>query len=86
MKKTILLALFASVSAFAQKTYIQCGNLIDTRNQKVLKDMTIVVEGNKIVEVKNGLQKGEKTDIVIDLSKKFVMPHRYARTHRKSNG
>jgi imidazolonepropionase-like amidohydrolase len=74
MKKTILFAVLASFSAIAQKTYIQCGNLIDTRNQKVLKDMTIVVEGNKIVEVRNGFQKGEKTDNVIDLSKKFVMP------------
>lgn len=74
MKKLLLvLTLFSQIS-IAQKTYIQCGNLIDTKNQLVLKNMTIVVEGNKIIDVQKGLKIGEKTDAVIDLSKKYVMP------------
>lgn len=36
--------------------------------------MTVVVEGNKIVEVKSGFQKGSSTDVVVDLKKKFVLP------------
>lgn len=74
MKKTLLILSLACSSVFAQKTYIQCGNLIDTRSQKVLKEMTVVVEGNKIVEVKSGFQKGSSTDAVVDLKKKFVLP------------
>ncbi|MCP9766281.1 amidohydrolase family protein [Lacihabitans sp. LS3-19] len=74
MKRLLLLLFLVSQISIAQKTYIQCGNLIDTRNQLVLKDMTIVVEGNKIVDVQKGLKKGEKTDVLIDLSKKYVMP------------
>lgn len=57
MKKLLLLLFLVSQISIAQKTYIQCGNLIDTRNQLVLKDMTIVVEGNKVIDVQKGLKK-----------------------------
>ncbi len=74
MKKTLLFWGMACSTVIAQKTYIQCGNLIDTRSQKVQKEMTIVVEGNKIVEVKSGYQKGGNADAVLDLKKKYVLP------------
>jgi imidazolonepropionase-like amidohydrolase len=74
MKKLLLVLILISEISNAQKTYIQCGNLIDTKNQLVLKNMTIVVEGNKIIDVQKGLKIGEKTDVIIDLSKKYVMP------------
>lgn len=72
--KKLLFFLMTSSAVFGQKTFIQCGNLIDTKAQKTLKNMTIVVEGNKIIDVRQGLVKGEKTDQNIDLSKKYVLP------------
>jgi hypothetical protein len=38
-----------SVSAYSQKTIIHCGNLIDGKANDVQPQMTLVVEGNKIV-------------------------------------
>ncbi len=71
-----LFCLFCLISSnlFAQNTYIQCGNLIDTRNQKVLSEMTVVVNANKIIEVRKGYLKGNATDKIIDLKNKYVMP------------
>jgi imidazolonepropionase-like amidohydrolase len=74
MKKIILLIFLASFSAFAQKTIIHCGNLIDTKAGKILPEMSIIIEGNKIIDVKNGFVKASTTEKFIDLSKKYVMP------------
>lgn len=77
MKSKSLLAvllLVAAASCYAQKTIIHCGNLIDGKSNEVQAQMTLVVEGNKIVSVQKGftsLAAGEK---LIDLSKKTVMP------------
>ena len=52
MKKILLLlALFLSNYCFAQKTYLQCGHLIDVNAGKTLSEMTVVIEGTKIIEV-----------------------------------
>ena len=76
MKKTFTVGLLLALAGttFAQKTYIQCGTLIDTRNEVMNKEMTIVVEKNKVVEVKKGYQKGDANDVVINLKNKYVMP------------
>lgn len=63
-----------SVCSFGQKTLIHCGSLIDGKNKQQLQQVTIVVEGNKITSVDNGLTKPGKDDKLIDLSKKTVMP------------
>ena len=42
------LLLCISTTVFSQKTLIYCGQLIDVNNLQVLKDMTIVTDGNKI--------------------------------------
>ena len=75
MKKTFLLLSFimGSMIAMAQTTYIQCGRLIDGRAATVQNEMTIVVEGNKITEVRKGYgQTGGGT--IVDLRNKTVMP------------
>lgn len=59
----------------AQKTYIQCGKLIDVMNQKVLSNMTIVVDKNKVIDVLNGFATPSESDAkIIDLRTKTVMP------------
>ena len=63
-----------ALQAQAQKTYLQCGQLVDVKNLKVLKEKTIIIEGNKIVEIQDGYMSGAKTDKLIDLRKQTVMP------------
>ena len=58
----------------AQKTYIWCGTLIDGISNDVKKNMTIVVEKNKIVSVDNGYSTAGANDKTIDLKNKTVTP------------
>jgi imidazolonepropionase-like amidohydrolase len=76
MKKLITLLFFAGMwfNLMAQKTIIHCGNLIDGKSNELQPQMTLVVEGNKIVSVGKGFSKPGAKDKLIDLSKKTVMP------------
>lgn len=77
MKLKLLIAigcLIISLSAFAQKTIIHCGNLIDGKTNDAQTQMTLVVEGNKIVAVQKGFTQPAAGEKLIDLSKKTVMP------------
>jgi imidazolonepropionase-like amidohydrolase len=75
MNKFAFLAfLFFSATAFAQKTYIQCGRLIDGMGNTAQAQVTIVVEGKRIVDIQKGYTSGSATDKVIDLKDKTVMP------------
>ena len=75
MEKSLLaIILFCSlVMAHAQQTILQCGKLIDPKTGKVSSNVSIVVEGNKIVEVKDGFANNAGATI-IDLKTKTVMP------------
>jgi imidazolonepropionase-like amidohydrolase len=76
MKKFILAfsCFFLVAVAMAQKTYIWCGTLIDGISNEPKKNMTIVVEKNKIVSVETGYSKPGATDKAIDLKTKTVTP------------
>ncbi len=75
MKKTlIVLLLFSSARLAAQKTYIHCGKLIDAVSSTILVQKTIIVEGNKITDVRDGYIAPGTGDKVIDLKTKTVMP------------
>jgi len=76
MKKIItLFSLLFTVLISAQSTYLHCGKLIDTKNGEVLKEMTIVITGNKITDVKKGYVYAlSDKDNTIDLRTKTVMP------------
>ena len=75
MKHSLLIFLAISFStAQAQKTVIHCGYLIDSKINDVQPQMTIIVEGNKIASVIKGFSKQGEMDMLIDLSKKTVMP------------
>ncbi|NER18860.1 metal-dependent hydrolase family protein [Spongiivirga citrea] len=69
------LSLFMMTISNAQQSYLHCGKLIDVKNGKVLKEQTIIVEGNMIVDVKKGyLNPRSKNIQLVDLKKKTVMP------------
>lgn len=76
MRKLYILILLVALSAtgYAQRTLIHCGSLIDGKSKTLQSQVTIVVEGNKIMSVDKGFTKAGKDDKLIDLSKKTVMP------------
>ncbi len=75
MKKFyIIFFLFLSSAAFAQKTYIQCGRLIDGVSNTAREHVTIVLEGNIITDIQNGFIAGGAGDKVISLQNRTVMP------------
>ncbi|PJJ59160.1 metal-dependent hydrolase family protein [Hymenobacter chitinivorans] len=62
--------------AWAQKTYLHCGRLLDMRTAKAQPqtEMTLVVEKGRVVAVERGYTTGSGTDKVIDLKNKTVLP------------
>lgn len=75
LKYFFLLTLCFSLSqAVAQRTIIHCGNLIDGVSDNVMSQMSVIVEGNRIVAVEKGYTRSKNGDTVIDLKDKTVMP------------
>lgn len=76
MKRSLLLifTFFFINLISAQRTLIHCGQLIDVKKLQVLKEMTIVIEGNKITDVQKGYSSATAGDKVVDLKNKTVMP------------
>ncbi|MDN3494147.1 metal-dependent hydrolase family protein [Winogradskyella bathintestinalis] len=76
MKTLLKLVFFLSaVTLTAQNTYLHCGQLIDTKSGKIVKEKTIVVSGNKIISVKNGyINSSNPNDKTVNLKSKTVMP------------
>jgi imidazolonepropionase-like amidohydrolase len=76
MRKLFLLlfALTAMNFLSAQRTIIHCGQLIDVKNLQVLKEMSVIVEGNKITDVQKGYVTGAAGDKIVDLKNRTVMP------------
>ena len=70
----LLLMGFAGLQLQAQKTIIWCGTLIDGISNDVKKNMTIVVEKNKITAIENGFTIAAPGDKTIDLKTRTVMP------------
>ena len=71
---TIVLLLLSSLM-LGQTTYLHCGKLVDVKSGKVLEQMTISVEKNKITAVERGYtEAGSDMDKVIDLKNKTVLP------------
>jgi imidazolonepropionase-like amidohydrolase len=68
------LLLFGASAAWCQRTVIHCGTLIDMKSNNAQTQMTVVVEGTKIVSVDKGFTSPASGDQLIDLSKKTVMP------------
>jgi imidazolonepropionase-like amidohydrolase len=76
MKNLLLICcFFISKVAFCQDIYIQCGNLIDTKNGKILANKTIIVSGKLIKSIEDGfVTPTDVTSKIIDLKSKTVMP------------
>ncbi len=67
--------LLAAPAAFAQKTYLHCGHLLDVRSGKLLSQQTIVVEQDRITTVQAGYTAASgPQDKVINLENRTVLP------------
>jgi imidazolonepropionase-like amidohydrolase len=66
--------LLGAPAAFAQKTYLHCGHLLDVRSGRLLAQQTVVVERDRIVAVQTGYAAGGPQDKVIDLESRTVLP------------
>lgn len=73
-KRLILLALAASSSLVQAKTIIHAGQLIPAHNDNVIKNASIIVEGNLIKGIENGFITPGKGDEVINLKEATLMP------------
>ena len=69
-----LSCLLLSTFVLAQRTIIHCGKLIVPQSLTVENEMSILIEGNKIVDLQKGYIKASGTDKLIDLKSKTVMP------------
>jgi len=75
LKTTLIAVLILTfVSAYAQKTFIHCGNLIDGKSAKIKSQMTVIIENGFIIAVKTGFTPPDAGGQLIDLSNKTVMP------------
>lgn len=76
MKKLLIITgcLLLVQSLVAQKTLIWCGTLIDAVSAEPRKNMTIIVENDRIMRVENGYTQAGANDRSIDLKSKTVMP------------
>ena len=76
MKKAILLlCCIITISTLpAQKTYIWCGTLIDGISNEPKKNMTIIIEKDKITGIESGFTQAGNNDKSIDLKSKTVTP------------
>lgn len=69
----VLLYSLTSVSS-AQRTLIHAGQLVDGIAKNPFKEMTVVVEGTSIVEVKKGYVEPGPDEQVVDLKQATLMP------------
>ena len=75
MKKWSIWLLLVAASVQAQQTYLHCGSLFDAQKGKILKEQTVIIEGDRIVAVKKGYQNPTSpAAIQIDLKDKTVLP------------
>ena len=55
-----LVLIFFSFFTYAQQTYIQCGKIFDSKKGVLLSEATIIVENEKILDVKKGFVASNK--------------------------
>ncbi|MEO1628739.1 MAG: amidohydrolase family protein, partial [Bacteroidota bacterium] len=75
MKYIPLLYLLLCISASsAQQSILHCGRLIDGKSNVVQTEMTIVVDGQRIISVEKGFRPAQNGERLIDLKDKTVLP------------
>jgi len=68
------LFMLLSSSLFAQQTYIHAGYLFDGTSENLRTQVTIIVDGDKIVDVRDGYVRPDSESRLIDLRDRTVLP------------
>jgi imidazolonepropionase-like amidohydrolase len=89
--RLLIMLLWIPFVSLGQRTYIHCGKLIDGVSNKLLENKTIIVEANKIVEIRDGFVNPGAGEKVVDLKTKTVLPglmdmHVHIETETKRGG
>jgi imidazolonepropionase-like amidohydrolase len=71
---SILLTTLLSSFTLNAATLIHAGKLITAKNDEVLSEMTVLIEGNKIIAIKEGYVSPAEGDQLINLEDSTVMP------------
>lgn len=71
---SLVICCFLSYLSIGQTKYIYCGKLIDGIGNNAQSEITIIVEGNKITDVKKGYLHAPSGVTTIDLKRQTVMP------------
>ncbi|HET8865000.1 MAG TPA: amidohydrolase family protein [Gracilimonas sp.] len=71
---SVLFSLFIAFSAYAQRTIIHAGTLIDGKSDAPRNEVSIIIEGNMITSIENGYINSNSNDKIIDLKNKTVLP------------
>lgn len=58
----------------AQTTIVHCGNLIDGSSDKIINDVSLIIEDNMITSIERGFTEATGNERMIDLSEAYVMP------------
>ncbi len=75
MKKILAILMIASaINVIAQRKIVHVGTLIDGYSNSASKEQSIIIENDKIVEVKSGYIEIREGDELIDLKGQTVMP------------
>lgn len=75
MKSLLSLVLLVwTLTLSAQQTFIYCGNLVDVKKGEVVSEKTIIVENDRIVDVKDGFADLPEYAVLIDLRNSTVLP------------
>src|SRR5258706_624955 len=69
-----VLICFLPASLLSARTFIHCGAILDGVSDVPRKEMTIVIEGDRITALHPGYTAPASTDKVIDLKNATVMP------------
>jgi len=73
-----LLCLSMCIFGFSSNAYaatiLHAGRMLDMTSNKIQKEVSIYVEGNTIVNIKQGYSEPEKNDQIIDLKEHTVLP------------
>ena len=65
----------APVSPDEGTTFVQVGRLLaDPANGSVLRDKTLVIRGNRVVEIRDGFVGEGEGGVIYDLRDQFVLP------------
>lgn len=70
----LVAALIATALPASAKTLIHAGSLIDGRSDTVRRNVTVIVDGERIADVVDGFAAAAAGDAVVDLKSATVMP------------